>query len=855
MKRLCLAISFFLFILQGFSPAVVISYPEVTSITDTSAVLSWRTDVDGFTKIEYGMAGYTSTVITDESGTKYHQVAVSSLAPNSKYLYRISSAAGSTPVTGSFYTLATPSGTYLFSFATISDPQFAKNAADTSGVRGRPYSSSESILSNMVSDINLRGASFVILKGDIAEAAIAGTGDQINSSMIPTLELLTGTTGFSGDISGSRKYLAIPGNHDKQNSYSAGNWVTKNMTLLTSGVTTSDTLDSSFNYSFDYRGYHFIMLDTVRSSSPYAGHADTNWLASNLAANSSKKTLIFMHHPAGDLSLTIPTETVGGVTIDSTQWQIDNITDFQNVIKTYKAQIGGVFIGHVHDNHYYVSDEATGGVPFVRTSSALQYPQGYDVYKVYSGGYMQTFYKLSDAKFSEYARDRISADSSGNSADYYMQVWSGPVSARNFSYSYPVLSTYEPTVLRTVPSAGASAAATDSKIIIEFSQAMNTDSASSCVTASPSISISSVSWDSSNRIMTCSLAAALSPSTNYTFTVGNTAKDASGTLIAAPYNFSFATTSFSGGSGPLITITPLTNNITIEQAPQFSGTASDTANTVISVECRIDSGIWESALVLDGYFNSSSESFIYKPSSFLAKGLHTLEVRGLNASSIYTTPYASYEFTVTSKAPTFTAKINGVTCANMDMTNTTPLIEISILTASTLDLTKTKMLIDGIEISSVTPTRESATVYKLSHRVAAALSQGKHIVSSEACDTEGDISSFEVSLLVAAASADTEITGPLLNYPNPFDPKTGTYISYNLNKDANIEIIIFSVTGNLICKKSYAASSLGGSAGYNEVFWDAKTSDGQLVGNGLYLYLIASNGKVISKGKMTAVAK
>ncbi|MBU1026928.1 MAG: hypothetical protein KKA31_04285, partial [Candidatus Margulisbacteria bacterium] len=53
----------------------------------------------------------------------------------------------------------------------------------------------------------------------------------------------------------------------------------------------------------------------------------------------------------------------------------------------------------------------------------------------------------------------------------------------------------------------------------------------------------------------------------------------------------------------------------------------------------------------------------------------------------------------------------------------------------------------------------------------------------------------------------------------------------------------------LIAKNNYAAGSSGGKAGYNEVTWDGKSSSGAYVGNGLYVFLIIADGKVVQNGK------
>ncbi|MFC1752846.1 hypothetical protein ACFL96_05560 [Thermoproteota archaeon] len=92
-----------------------------------------------------------------------------------------------------------------------------------------------------------------------------------------------------------------------------------------------------------------------------------------------------------------------------------------------------------------------------------------------------------------------------------------------------------------------------------------------------------------------------------------------------------------------------------------------------------------------------------------------------------------------------------------------------------------------------------------------------------------------------------------LNGPNPFNPNNqSTYFQYQLSQDASLEIIIYSISGEIQFHKKINQGETGGITGFNSVEWDGKNRFGETVANGPYLaYLIANN----ESGKQTAKVK
>lgn len=81
----------------------------------------------------------------------------------------------------------------------------------------------------------------------------------------------------------------------------------------------------------------------------------------------------------------------------------------------------------------------------------------------------------------------------------------------------------------------------------------------------------------------------------------------------------------------------------------------------------------------------------------------------------------------------------------------------------------------------------------------------------------------------------------LQNYPNPFNPST--IIEYQIPKEGNVEIKIFSIDGRLvkIFDNTHSASGL------YTVMWDARNDAGHTVASGLYIYRVTFQNSVLAK--------
>jgi photosystem II stability/assembly factor-like uncharacterized protein len=102
------------------------------------------------------------------------------------------------------------------------------------------------------------------------------------------------------------------------------------------------------------------------------------------------------------------------------------------------------------------------------------------------------------------------------------------------------------------------------------------------------------------------------------------------------------------------------------------------------------------------------------------------------------------------------------------------------------------------------------------------------------------IGTFATPVTVSTAIADAPNTAASFflsqNYPNPFNPST--MISFQLSVDSEVQVAIYSTTGQEV------RSLMNGrmSRGNHSVVWDARDDRGQQVASGIYFYKLVAGG-------------
>lgn len=163
---------------------------------------------------------------------------------------------------------------------------------------------------------------------------------------------------------------------------------------------------------------------------------------------------------------------------------------------------------------------------------------------------------------------------------------------------------------------------------------------------------------------------------------------------------------------------------------------------------------------------------------------------------------------------------------------------------------------DNVRVSSASPKvffdRDTGKFRYVSPRP---IPPGSYDFTMQAEDKSGNSTFESIAPLYVNPSDKVEISGPVVNYPNPFKPLKGeeTSLAYNLSVNATITLYLFDITGSAVWKRTYLAGYEGGMAGYNEVTFNGFSDFGEVLGNGIYLLRIVHNGKVIGNGRITVL--
>ena len=97
----------------AFADALTISNVRVESTTDSSALISWKTDISAKSRIDYGKDIQVNKTESDNNLLKNHQMLITGLDKNSDYYFEVSNSAGTETATDNkngeyyrFHTLA-----------------------------------------------------------------------------------------------------------------------------------------------------------------------------------------------------------------------------------------------------------------------------------------------------------------------------------------------------------------------------------------------------------------------------------------------------------------------------------------------------------------------------------------------------------------------------------------------------------------------------------------------------------------------------------------------------------------------------------------------------------------------------
>lgn len=412
---------------------------ELVTVTETSAIFTWFTGdparPDRFGRLA-PMPADTSLVMVNPDGhglqggghsyhrddnTAYHYVEITGLEPGRTYsavglsngIPAISAAsyfgsqfgtsvvhAPAGPIT--FRTPHYPPGKYLSSIALCNDLHLgetvaglAKTVAGTglppgiSQERGkRPYP--EIMAEALVHETRARGADFLLAAGDISSEAepvdlrtAHGILDRFGHQGSDYL-VARGNHDRAHDTPESAGCTPVPGHPHRHDCYGdefgghAPTWFSRHVVggLRVIGIDTYDTIGNG-----SFRGS--------------IGADQMAWLRDELRHDRDRPTIVFGHHP---LVLDATTNAVPPVYYGMPLGQSRELTALYR-------HAPGVFLhhaGHTHRNKRATSLNAPG-VVFQEVAATKEYPGGFHMLRLYTGGYSLNFYKFRDLAAQEWS--------------------------------------------------------------------------------------------------------------------------------------------------------------------------------------------------------------------------------------------------------------------------------------------------------------------------------------------------------------------------------------------------------------------------------------------------------------------
>ena len=413
---------------------------ELVTLTEDRAVITWYT---GFTGSDDGLGRMQPApadgevhwgthperlrqVAGERRETPYHYVELTGLEPDRTYYYRAVSRGKPVPpmpftlIAGNavgtsgfgldtvgpyrFRTPKPPPGRFLFSVALCNDLHVGETTAGLVGalpsvkgieqVPGRPPYP-EVMLESLVEDASALGARFLLAAGDItAEAAPVD---------------LTKAGQLLGRFGEYRKdYFLTRGNHDRAHTGDAyascrvGQWQG------------NDCFHDHFfpgdeptYFARELRGLRIIGIDTYdkpgRGSDPGALSTEQlAWFRAELQKDRDQPTIVFGHHPL------VVEESPFPITPSNSLDAAQTAT----ILEDY-ARAPGLLLhhaGHTHRNKRTISPIAPR-VTMQEIAAGKEYPGGFSLLRLHTGGFALNFYKTRSAlarEWSERSRQEIS---------------------------------------------------------------------------------------------------------------------------------------------------------------------------------------------------------------------------------------------------------------------------------------------------------------------------------------------------------------------------------------------------------------------------------------------------------------
>ncbi|MFA5114129.1 MAG: Ig-like domain-containing protein [Candidatus Margulisiibacteriota bacterium] len=291
---------------------------------------------------------------------------------------------------------------------------------------------------------------------------------------------------------------------------------------------------------------------------------------------------------------------------------------------------------------------------------------------------------------------------------------------------------------------------------------------------------------------------------------------------------------------------PTTAEVIVTFSKEMSREAAQNAFTLTAVATAAGAFSW----------SSDGQTMTFTPAAILARsGNYTVTI-GPGAVDLIGNSLTAFSSTFTTVAGKLAAslKANNADLRNGDYVMKRPTFKANITDDVSLEASSLKMHLDGALVNPYI-VANSDRDYTLIFQPAGELEDETvmaHSISVEANDIEGgSLNKLVTGLKVVAAGSSTALVGAVSVYPTTYSiaRDVTTTVAYNLNQDADVNLVIFGPAGEPVWNRRYATGTNGGMAGYNAIAFNGLSdTSGLALGNGIYVFRIMAGGKVIGKG-------
>jgi hypothetical protein len=331
--------------------------PYLQMANGNAVSLRWRSDIATDSKISVGTVNgvYTITA-TNATVTTEHEVRVTGLSPDTKYFYSFGSSTQKLQAAAAnFFTTAPP----LSATRKIRIAAYGDCGTNTNGFQAGALAAYQNY-------VGASPAEIMLLLGD--NAYDAGTDLEYTSNFF---------NAYNGNILKNHVVFPAPGNHDyanngtRQNDHNVPYY--NIFTMPTAGECGGVASGTEAFYSYNWGNIHFLSLDSYGKENSATRLYDTlgaqvTWIKNDLAANTSKWTIAYWHHPP---------YTMGSHNSDTESELINMRQNFIRILERNGVDL--VLCGHSHDyeRSYLLKGHFGNEASFSTATHAVSSSNGY----------------------------------------------------------------------------------------------------------------------------------------------------------------------------------------------------------------------------------------------------------------------------------------------------------------------------------------------------------------------------------------------------------------------------------------------------------------------------------------------